>query len=529
MIQPLNPPEESPSPDHKLSEIGNLEEAADPALDDIDGPTINEPKEELLTIIVEIGDGREEPITVYAGDRAEELAERFARKHKLDTKMRDKLTCHIQENINQALIDIALEDACQQDETQDHKEEKEDAKDPDILEEEENQKEEERDQIGELSQAEERRLLERIEERNRLDEANQIGKAEETHAEMEVDHHYQPKDIHSHILPQNESPSDQHIDSPDQQLPKESSPPEDKATSFQSPPQDSSARVEERQVCIDSADQLKAGPRSNEISPIKEERTESLKEEDSSNLNKNTSISPIKDERGSESVKENSKELPAVSPDKEERTASIKEDLLLSVKKEESALSAKKEDPLSGSSMKEDPMMSSVKEDNSSIKKLNSNSISPTKDERSSPIDPVKQDEMNSMQLAAAVLSSIEADSKSKEKSNPAKKSQDEPEYLTFNPSQQLQEESPNSGEAQHNVVLKFQKIPAEDDNTSWQIKMEQELKGSMKTAPSINQKSKKISSARPLTELPVHERLHMQAVNKQKALKHSQDLSKWI
>ena len=87
---------ESPDPDPKG-------EAAGPASEEMG-------QEELITIIVEIGEGREESIVVYAGDRAENLAAKFAQNHGLDGKMQEKLTTHIQQNIDQALLDIALEE-----------------------------------------------------------------------------------------------------------------------------------------------------------------------------------------------------------------------------------------------------------------------------------------------------------------------------------------------------------------------------------------------------------------------------------
>ena len=65
-------------------------------------------KEELLTILLDIGNGNEESIKVYPGDSAEELAEEFAQRHSLDNKMREKLKDHIQENINKTLMELAL-------------------------------------------------------------------------------------------------------------------------------------------------------------------------------------------------------------------------------------------------------------------------------------------------------------------------------------------------------------------------------------------------------------------------------------
>ncbi len=59
-------------------------------------------REELVTIIVEIGDGREESIVVYTGDKAEDLARRFAAKHGLGKNMEMRLCENIRRNIAQA-------------------------------------------------------------------------------------------------------------------------------------------------------------------------------------------------------------------------------------------------------------------------------------------------------------------------------------------------------------------------------------------------------------------------------------------
>ncbi len=66
--------------------------------------------EELITIIVDIGDGREESIVVHFGDLAGDLAAEFAKKHGLDLRMQKKLERHVQEN-----IDIAMAEEAQQD------------------------------------------------------------------------------------------------------------------------------------------------------------------------------------------------------------------------------------------------------------------------------------------------------------------------------------------------------------------------------------------------------------------------------
>jgi len=114
--QPLSPPELNPGNEKCLpiNKFINPDEVSAPALDCIAPPIEQNPAEnnndELLTIIVEIGDGREEAILVYPGDKAEKLAAEFAKKHNLDMKMLDKLTNLIQENIDQAMIDIALEE-----------------------------------------------------------------------------------------------------------------------------------------------------------------------------------------------------------------------------------------------------------------------------------------------------------------------------------------------------------------------------------------------------------------------------------
>jgi hypothetical protein len=65
-------------------------------------------KEELLTILLDIGNGNEESIKVYPGDSAEELAKDFAQRHSLDYKMKEKLKDHIQDNINKTLMELAL-------------------------------------------------------------------------------------------------------------------------------------------------------------------------------------------------------------------------------------------------------------------------------------------------------------------------------------------------------------------------------------------------------------------------------------
>eukprot|EP00826_Nyctotherus_ovalis_P057473 TRINITY_DN7857_c0_g3_i4.p1 TRINITY_DN7857_c0_g3~~TRINITY_DN7857_c0_g3_i4.p1 ORF type:complete len:510 (-),score=132.56 TRINITY_DN7857_c0_g3_i4:528-2057(-) len=60
-------------------------------------------REELVTIIVEIGDEREVPIVVRSGDSAEELSKEFVAKYKLSDKVMQKLAENIQANIDTVL------------------------------------------------------------------------------------------------------------------------------------------------------------------------------------------------------------------------------------------------------------------------------------------------------------------------------------------------------------------------------------------------------------------------------------------
>ena len=56
-----------------------------------------------------MGNGSEEPIIVYPNDKAETLAEEFAKKHNMNYKMKEKLRRHIQESIDKVMIEIKLE------------------------------------------------------------------------------------------------------------------------------------------------------------------------------------------------------------------------------------------------------------------------------------------------------------------------------------------------------------------------------------------------------------------------------------
>jgi len=68
-------------------------------------------KEELLTILLDIGNGVEEPITIYTNDKAETVAKDFAQKHGMSEKMEEKLRKHIQQTIDQIKAEIALEES----------------------------------------------------------------------------------------------------------------------------------------------------------------------------------------------------------------------------------------------------------------------------------------------------------------------------------------------------------------------------------------------------------------------------------
>ncbi len=133
MNEPLSPPEDrlaqqdamSPSYVPSKSEqmgcpppvpaFSHMEGGPEPIVEEVNRESHTDEREELVTIIVEIGDGREESIVAYAGDRAEDLAARFAARHGLDARMREKLAANIQQNIEQALMDIGLEDEAKRD------------------------------------------------------------------------------------------------------------------------------------------------------------------------------------------------------------------------------------------------------------------------------------------------------------------------------------------------------------------------------------------------------------------------------
>ena len=66
---------------------------------------LNLSREEILTITVEIGEGREENIRVLEGDTAEGLAYGFCLKYGLEEKLRDVLVTHIQKNIDAVLLE----------------------------------------------------------------------------------------------------------------------------------------------------------------------------------------------------------------------------------------------------------------------------------------------------------------------------------------------------------------------------------------------------------------------------------------
>jgi hypothetical protein len=63
----------------------------------------NQFKEVLVTMVVEIGDGREVPITIHYEDKAEDLAKSFALAYKLPNEVMLKLAESIQFNIDQAI------------------------------------------------------------------------------------------------------------------------------------------------------------------------------------------------------------------------------------------------------------------------------------------------------------------------------------------------------------------------------------------------------------------------------------------
>eukprot|EP00826_Nyctotherus_ovalis_P003845 TRINITY_DN10796_c0_g1_i2.p1 TRINITY_DN10796_c0_g1~~TRINITY_DN10796_c0_g1_i2.p1 ORF type:complete len:305 (-),score=104.11 TRINITY_DN10796_c0_g1_i2:2338-3252(-) len=86
----------------------------------------SEEKEELLTILLDIGNGVEEPITIYTADKAEDVAKSFASRHGMSEKMQEKLRKHIQQTIDQVLVEVALEESERKENIQieDNKEEK---------------------------------------------------------------------------------------------------------------------------------------------------------------------------------------------------------------------------------------------------------------------------------------------------------------------------------------------------------------------------------------------------------------------
>jgi hypothetical protein len=67
----------------------------------LDQPDDEEDQGELLTITVEIGEGRKENIIVFPDDNAADLAEEFCLKHNLGDKLKEVLYVHIQNNIDQ--------------------------------------------------------------------------------------------------------------------------------------------------------------------------------------------------------------------------------------------------------------------------------------------------------------------------------------------------------------------------------------------------------------------------------------------
>eukprot|EP01022_Parablepharisma_sp_SALTPOND_P021055 TRINITY_DN3_c1_g1_i1.p4 TRINITY_DN3_c1_g1~~TRINITY_DN3_c1_g1_i1.p4 ORF type:complete len:526 (-),score=81.73 TRINITY_DN3_c1_g1_i1:20779-22356(-) len=90
---------------------GNI---ATPILEEIGCESRTDDREELITIIVEIGDGREETIVVHNGDKADELAERFAMKHHLSEAMKEKLKENIQANIDEVIREMDAEEQLQE-------------------------------------------------------------------------------------------------------------------------------------------------------------------------------------------------------------------------------------------------------------------------------------------------------------------------------------------------------------------------------------------------------------------------------
>lgn len=72
-------------------------------------------REELITIIVEIGNKREDMIVVRKGDNVDELAERFALKHSLPAQMKARLKDNIRINLANALNEANVQPPAKQD------------------------------------------------------------------------------------------------------------------------------------------------------------------------------------------------------------------------------------------------------------------------------------------------------------------------------------------------------------------------------------------------------------------------------
>ena len=59
---------------------------------------------ELLTITIDIGNGKQENIQVFEGDDPYTLAKDFAQKHGLDLRLTELLASQIQSNIEQVIM-----------------------------------------------------------------------------------------------------------------------------------------------------------------------------------------------------------------------------------------------------------------------------------------------------------------------------------------------------------------------------------------------------------------------------------------
>ena len=59
---------------------------------------------ELLTITIDIGNGKQENIQVFEGDDPYTLAREFAVKHRLDMRLTELLASQIQSNIEQVIL-----------------------------------------------------------------------------------------------------------------------------------------------------------------------------------------------------------------------------------------------------------------------------------------------------------------------------------------------------------------------------------------------------------------------------------------